>query len=79
MPFAFPIMALFGLRKKIIVPIHNVEKELGKCINSILQQTYTDFECLIVYDESTDRSKEIAVRFTEQDSRVRLINQKWGE
>ncbi len=62
----------------IIVPVHNVEKQLPKCIDSILGQVYTDFECIIVNDASTDRSEEVAKQFAEKDSRVRVINQEWG-
>ena len=40
----------------IIVPVYNVERYLGKCINSILNQTFADFELILVDDGSTDRS-----------------------
>lgn len=47
----------------IIVPIYNAEKFLDKCINSILNQTYDNYELILVNDGSTDRSKEICSRY----------------
>ena len=43
----------------IIVPVYNVEEYLEECIESIRQQTFTDFEVILVNDGSTDYSKEI--------------------
>ena len=40
----------------IIIPVYNSEKYIGKCLDSILQQTYQDFEILVVNDGSTDNS-----------------------
>ena len=41
----------------VIVPVYNVEKYLPKCIDSILQQTFTDFELLLIDDGSPDNSE----------------------
>lgn len=57
----------------VIVPIYNVEKYLERCVNSILNQTFSDFEVLLINDASTDRSLEVARRFS-RDSRVRVLN-----
>ena len=58
----------------IIVPIYNVEKYLRQCLDSILNQTYQNFECIMVNDGSTDSSQQIAEEYL-TDSRFRLINQ----
>ena len=57
----------------IIVPVYNTEKYLDQCIQSILSQTYTDFELLLIDDGSTDSSGVICDRYAEQDSRVRVF------
>ena len=59
-----------------IVPIYNVEKYLRRCIHSILAQTYSDFELILVDDGSSDRCGEICDEYAEKDSRVRVIHQK---
>ena len=43
----------------IIVPVYNVEKYLSKCIESLINQTYTNIEILLINDGSTDNSKKI--------------------
>ena len=62
----------------IIIPVYNAEKELAICIQSILAQTYTDFELLLVDDGSTDSSGVICDRYAELDSRVRVFHKKNG-
>ena len=59
----------------IIVPVYNTEKYLDRCIQSILSQTYIDFELLLINDGSTDSSGVICDRYAEQDSRVRVFHQ----
>ena len=58
----------------IIVPVYNVGSFLPKCINSIISQTFTDFELILVDDGSTDNSVEICDATAKKDSRVRVIN-----
>ena len=58
----------------IIVPIYNVEEYLQECLDSIQKQTYTNFECIMINDGSTDNSKQIAEEYL-VDSRFKLINQ----
>ena len=58
----------------VVMPVYNGEKFLKEAIESILNQTYKDFEFLIVYDESTDGTLSIIQEFQEQDARVVLIN-----
>lgn len=60
----------------IIVPIYNVEKYLKECLESIKNQTYSNFQAILINDGSTDRSAEIAMQYTKLDSRFLLINQE---
>lgn len=62
----------------IIVPIYKVEKYLDECIQSILHQTFTDFELILVDDGSPDACPQMCDAIAEQDSRVRVIHQKNG-
>ena len=52
----------------VIVPIYNAGKYLGEAIESVLKQTYTDFELLLINDRSTDNSKEICGKYAENDN-----------
>lgn len=58
----------------IIVPVYNVEAYLHKCINSILAQTFEDFELILIDDKSPDSSGEICDKYAERDSRIRVIH-----
>lgn len=62
----------------IIVPVYNVEKYLDKCIVSILNQDYEDFELILVNDGSTDRCIEICNKYLSKDKRIVLINKSNG-
>lgn len=59
----------------IIVPVYNSEKYLERCINSILNQTYTDFELVLINDGSIDDSGRICDSFAKKDSRIKTIHQ----
>ena len=59
----------------IITPMYNAEKYVGQTINSVLSQTYENWEMLIVNDGSKDSSAEIVADYSKKDSRVKLINQ----
>ena len=63
-------------RISIIIPFYNVENYIEKCINSVKAQTFTDFECILIDDESPDSSKQIAEKLIENDSRFRIITQQ---
>lgn len=60
----------------IIVPVCNVEKYLAKCIDSILNQSFSDIEVLCMDDGSTDASGEILDDFARQDERIRVIHKE---
>lgn len=60
----------------IIIPVYNVEKYIERCINSILSQSFTDFELIIVNDGSTDNSGLICDEFKKNDKRISVIHQQ---
>lgn len=62
----------------IIVPVYNVEKYLVRCVNSILSQSFSDFELILVDDGSTDQSGMICDDYSKIDIRVRVIHKKNG-
>lgn len=62
----------------VIVPVYNVEKYIAKCLKSIKDQNFDDFECLIIDDGSKDKSIEIAKTVIEGDSRFKLFHKENG-
>lgn len=64
------------LKFSIIVPIYNVEKYLRQCLDSILSQTYPNFELILVNDGSTDSCGEICEEYQARDERIQIINQE---
>lgn len=60
----------------VIVPVYNNETYLERCISSILTQSCTDFELILVDDGSTDHSSEICDQFAHQDNRIQIIHRK---
>lgn len=65
-------------RISIGVPFHNVEEYLPQCLDSILRQTFTDFEVIMVDDGSTDGSFEICQKYVAKDSRFKIFHQENG-
>ena len=61
----------------IVVPVYNVENYLRQCLDSISEQTYKNFECILINDGSTDNSKQIAEEFL-LDSRFRYFEKENG-
>ena len=62
----------------VIVPVYNTEKYLRRCVDSILAQTFTDFELLLIDDGSSDRSGVICDEYALKDSRIRVFHKKNG-
>ena len=62
----------------IIVPIYNAENYLKSCLDSVLSQTFKDFEVLMVNDGSTDSSATICQAYVECDSRFRYFEKENG-
>lgn len=62
----------------VIVPVFNMETLLSRCLDSLLAQTFGDFEVLIVDDGSTDRSPRICDDYADRDSRVKVLHKKNG-
>ncbi|MFI3300248.1 MAG: glycosyltransferase family 2 protein [Candidatus Gastranaerophilales bacterium] len=60
----------------VVIPVYNVENYLEQCLDSILNQTFKDFEIICINDGSTDNSLEILNRYAQQDSRVKVYSQQ---
>lgn len=60
----------------IVIPVYNVDRYIAKCLRSIAQQTFKDFEVILINDGSKDNSKKICEEFCLHDSRFKLINQE---
>ena len=62
----------------IIMPVYNTAKYLDRSIQSVISQTYMDWELILVNDGSTDNSAEICLSYTKKDSRIKLIDKENG-
>ena len=60
----------------IIVPVYNVEKYLSRCLDSILFQSFPDWECILIDDGSSDNSGKICDEYAQQDDRFIVIHQQ---
>jgi glycosyltransferase involved in cell wall biosynthesis len=60
----------------VIIPVYNVEKYLVKCIDSVLSQTFTDFECILIDDGSPDNCGKICDEYAKKDRRTKVIHQE---
>ena len=60
----------------IIIPVYNTSKYLKKCLNSVINQTYKNYNVIIVNDGSTDNSLDIIKEYIKKSSNIILINQK---
>lgn len=66
------------MKISVIVPVYNGELYIEKCITSILEQTYTEFELILVNDGSTDHSGTICEKFANKDRRIKVVHKKNG-
>jgi len=62
----------------VIIPVYNVQDYLEECVNSILAQTYTNLEIILVDDGSKDNSGQLCDAFSKRDSRVKVIHKENG-
>ena len=62
----------------VILPVYNVEKYLSECVESILKQTFTDYEIILVDDGSKDNSGKICDEYALKDSRIKVIHKENG-
>ena len=62
----------------IIVPVYNVQDYLDRCVKSIVGQTYTDTEIILVDDGSTDNSGNMCDKWAERDQRIKVIHKENG-
>lgn len=62
----------------IIVPVYNSDRYLENCLDSILQQTYTDLEIILIDDGSTDKSLQICEAYAEKDKRIKVFIKENG-
>ena len=62
----------------VIVPVYNVEKYLSRCIDSILAQTFMDFELILIDDGSSDNCGKICDEYAEKDGRIKVIHKRNG-
>ena len=65
-------------RISVIIPVYKVEKYVGRCLDSVIGQTFTDWEAICVNDGSPDGSRGILARYAEGDSRIRIVDKPNG-
>ena len=63
----------------VLMPVYNAGKFLDESINSILSQTYSDFELLILDDASTDNSLKIIKNYAKKDKRIKVLTNKTNQ
>ena len=62
----------------VIIPVYNIEKYLVKCLDSVINQTFTDIEIICINDGSTDNSLSILEEYAQKDKRIKIINKENG-
>lgn len=60
----------------IVIPVYNAEKSIERCLDSIIEQSFSDFELILVNDGSTDSSLKILEEYAEKDERIKFITQE---
>ena len=67
-----------SIKLSIIIPVYNTKQYLSRCLESVLNQSYTDIELLLVDDGGTDGSGDVCDAYAEKDSRIRVFHQENG-
>ena len=67
-----------NIKVSVIVPLYNAEKFAKRCIESVLKQTFQNYELILVDDGSKDRTGEICDQYAEKESRIKVIHKKNG-
>ena len=67
-----------NIKVSVIVPLYNAEKYAKRCIESVLRQTYNNYELILIDDGSKDRTGEICDHYADIDSRIKVIHKKNG-
>ena len=67
-----------SIKFSVIIPVYNVEKYLNECVDSVLNQTYKNFEVILINDGSTDSSPQICDSYAEKDNRIKVIRKENG-
>lgn len=63
------------MKYTIVVPLYNCENYIAKCLDSLVEQTFRDFEVIIVNDGSTDNSLSVAIGYEKENANIRVVNQ----
>ena len=66
------------MKFSVLTPVYNVEKYIVECIESVINQTYSDFEFILVDDGSPDKSPQICDEYAQKDSRIKVIHKENG-
>ena len=64
------------MKLSIIIPVYNTSKYLRKCLDSVINQSYKNYEVIVVNDGSSDNSLEIIKEYMKNNSKITLIDQK---
>ncbi len=68
-----------GAKVSVIIPVFNTDKYLAECLDSVISQTLSDIEIIVVNDKSTDNSKEIIERYLQKDSHIVFVDKPNNE
>ena len=62
----------------VIIPVYGVEKYIGQCLESVINQTYKNLEIIVINDGTKDRSADIAKEYAKKDSRIKVYDYENG-
>lgn len=65
-----------SVKLSVVIPAYNIEDYIGKCLDSVLKQTFQEIEIIVVDDGSTDRTPQILDQYAEKDKRITVIHKK---